>query len=477
MKKLLLFIFTIFYVVAYTQTPTSILKVPSATTAFGIPMSSTSLVLDTTTKTLWILSNKANKTNTLSTSSKYTMGGYTSGTGITISNNTISSAFWKNTTSNLYVNTPTYKTLGIGSTNPLHQFVVVSARSTSPAAVGFNIPVFNFVNSDINTNRTAVDLADDTSSFHMGFTYYTGKPYLRLRGNTGTSVMYVDTNGTTTFSNYSATKLQGISVSTFTPSCGWLLQYEQSATEWQMKPFYNYVEEFMNVQSNLPVPNTNNLQYPFNSGSASVTYADGDIFGRLGIGISGSNTGMGIGTTNIAAGTGNTLLAFSNNHSYTNQVTGLQISSLSTSTYRYKLWVGMLGGMTNATTTPSSGAYLCYEDNVSANWIARLRWNGTDIASYVSSVPVEINKYYNIAETFTNYNNTQIASWYVGVGTSNPGSAPSALSTASFLISTTVSNISTTGVAPKFGWGVMMGRSLGTAIQNISFDGLKQHVE
>jgi hypothetical protein len=77
--------------------------------------------------------------------------------------------------------------IGIGSTAPLSKFAVVGSVAT-------NNNMFNYVNSDVNKNRTAIIPATDTSSFSLNYST-TGSPILSLRGKTGNSLFYVDSLG------------------------------------------------------------------------------------------------------------------------------------------------------------------------------------------------------------------------------------------------------------------------------------------
>lgn len=74
------------------------------------------------------------------------------------------------------------------STSPLHQFVIGSARSTGNYA-------FNFVNTDLNRNRTTIAKATDTSSFSYYTTSSTGKGVLKYVDQTGTVRFYIDSAG------------------------------------------------------------------------------------------------------------------------------------------------------------------------------------------------------------------------------------------------------------------------------------------
>ena len=77
--------------------------------------------------------------------------------------------------------------VGTGATqNPLHVIVGVSA-------VAGNLNAFNFVNSDINTNRSTVAEATDTSSVNLEYSS-TGNPTLTMKSKAGASIFKVDSN-------------------------------------------------------------------------------------------------------------------------------------------------------------------------------------------------------------------------------------------------------------------------------------------
>lgn len=77
--------------------------------------------------------------------------------------------------------------VGTGATqNPLHVLVGVSA-------VAGNLNAFNFVNSDINTNRSTVAEATDTSSVNLEYSS-TGNPTLTMKSKAGASIFKVDSN-------------------------------------------------------------------------------------------------------------------------------------------------------------------------------------------------------------------------------------------------------------------------------------------
>jgi hypothetical protein len=78
--------------------------------------------------------------------------------------------------------------LGVRSLDPLSNLDVVGSNAT-------NLGMFNFVNSDINKNRTTIGEATDTSSLFGQFTA-SGKFNLRLKNQIGNDVFQVDTFGT-----------------------------------------------------------------------------------------------------------------------------------------------------------------------------------------------------------------------------------------------------------------------------------------
>jgi hypothetical protein len=73
---------------------------------------------------------------------------------------------------------------GIETSSPLHKLSVVSTRA-------LNLNAMNFVESDINKNRTTVAQARDTSSFNL-FYSYTGSPTLSMTSKTGTNIVKID---------------------------------------------------------------------------------------------------------------------------------------------------------------------------------------------------------------------------------------------------------------------------------------------
>ena len=149
------------------------------------------------------------------------------------------------------------------------------------------------------------------------------------------------------------------------PHCGWTIVYEESVGQWQVKPLWTYEEHFMNMGSNLPTPNRLNFVITLLSGGTNtlVQPVDGDMWGRMqmstGAGISGA---AGIGTTNFAASAAtDAVLSGALNHSYTVYASGVGIPILSNSVNRFKFYVGMLGGMTVATTLPLSVCFIVYD--------------------------------------------------------------------------------------------------------------------
>ena len=70
MKKILLFLFTLIYVIGYSQSQESDYMVPDSTAAFLRPLSAGKKVLDFQSKKLWILDSAVVKTQSLSTSYK-----------------------------------------------------------------------------------------------------------------------------------------------------------------------------------------------------------------------------------------------------------------------------------------------------------------------------------------------------------------------------------------------------------------------
>jgi len=77
--------------------------------------------------------------------------------------------------------------LGIGSTTPMSKLVAIGSVAT-------NNYLFNFVNSDINKNRSTITQATDTSSFN-GRSSSTGNITIDLKSKTGTSLFHVDSTG------------------------------------------------------------------------------------------------------------------------------------------------------------------------------------------------------------------------------------------------------------------------------------------
>lgn len=93
MKKLILLFLVLSGMICFAQTPTSVIRIPSATTTFKNVYPSGTFFWDTTAKYLYSLSTSATASKTLNTvSKKNVMLSYTSGTGITISGNTITNS-------------------------------------------------------------------------------------------------------------------------------------------------------------------------------------------------------------------------------------------------------------------------------------------------------------------------------------------------------------------------------------------------
>lgn len=91
--------------------------------------------------------------------------------------------------------------IGAGTTTPLHKLSAVSTRA-------INLNAMNFVESDVNKNRTTVSQARDTSSLNLWFTY-TGSPLLTMTDKNGGILFRADSIG---FGLGTATPLTKLSV-------------------------------------------------------------------------------------------------------------------------------------------------------------------------------------------------------------------------------------------------------------------------
>lgn len=78
---------------------------------------------------------------------------------------------------------------GVGTGTPMTRLSVLSNRAS-------NLNAFNFVESDINKNRTTFAQAADSSSLNLAFSY-TGSPALNLNSKTGTSIIKIDSSAVT----------------------------------------------------------------------------------------------------------------------------------------------------------------------------------------------------------------------------------------------------------------------------------------
>jgi hypothetical protein len=212
MKKLLLLLLLVPCLVQ-GQVYRNYFSVVDSTKYFNIKLPAHQMLLDETSG-IWYRLDSATtsirKKLSQATVYKTALSGaaYTAGTGITLSGTTFSSTYWADVSSAVTLST-TYKALGVGALAPLHKFVVVGTKVNTPASVGTAIPMFNYVNGNINTNRATIAQATDTSALSLNYTYYTGKPTLLLKGNTGNTLFQIDTAGA--ISLYSAGT--GISIS------------------------------------------------------------------------------------------------------------------------------------------------------------------------------------------------------------------------------------------------------------------------
>ena len=265
-----------------------------------------------------------------------------------------------------------------------------------------------------------------------------------------------------------------------TPYPDWTVKYKGSTSTWEAKPIWTGIEEFANIAANLPSPN--NLLFVAYASTGTVTAAapvDGDILSRALFSTGATaNQYVGIGTSNFiltpqTAGTG--LYTGSKNHSYTILFTNVQIPVLSDGTQGFVFTVGMLGGVSQATTLPSYGCFLQYNQALSTNWLMYERGAGVTLnATTQTSIPVVANQYYNLAVHFNSFNNTTTTNWYIGVGTTNPNNGSYPLTIANLV----GSNVTTTMTsASSWGVGLILGKSLGTVARTISIDGIKQAME
>ncbi len=86
--------------------------------------------------------------------------------------------------------------MGFRTVTPIANLAVV-VDSTS--RLDSNTVAVNLVYNGTNKIRSTLAQSRDTSSFNIGFTPYTGKPYLNLSSNTGSGIFNIDTIGSVSF--------------------------------------------------------------------------------------------------------------------------------------------------------------------------------------------------------------------------------------------------------------------------------------